>query len=74
MQLSSVVQTSGSLTSVFEESSDGVSRTVFSSLGLEGLRSRLGLCLEGFRSRSRALRLETLHRLFFIKFCKKEFL
>jgi len=64
--------------------SDGVSRlglgletrleTRFWSLGLEGLRSRLGLGLEGFRSRSRALRLETLHRLFFIKFCKKEFL
>jgi len=56
--------------------SDGVprrvSRPVFWSLnfGLEGLRSRLGL--EGFRSR--ALRLETLHRLFFMKFCKKEFL
>jgi len=32
MQLSSVVQTSGSLTSVFEESSDGVSRL---GLGLE---------------------------------------
>jgi len=38
--------------------------------GLEGLRSRLGL--EGFRSR--ALRLETLYRLFFMKFCEKEFL
>jgi len=38
-------------------------------LGLEGLRSRLGL--EGFRSRSRAHRLETLHRLFFMKFCKE---
>ena len=48
------------------------SRPVFSSLGLEGLRSRLGL--KGFRFRSRALRLETLHRLFFMKFCKKEFL
>jgi len=50
-----------------------VSRPVFCSLGLclEGLRSRLGL--EGFRSPSRALRLETLHRLFFMKFCKKEF-
>jgi len=32
------------------------------------------LGLEGFRSRSRALRLETLHKLFFVKFCKKEFL
>jgi len=32
------------------------------------------LGLEGFRSRSWALRLETLHRLFFMKFCKKEFL
>jgi len=55
-----------------------VSRPVFWSLSLglglgpEGLRSHLGL--EGFRSRSRALRLETLHRLFFMKFCKKEFL
>jgi len=49
-----------------------VSRPVFWSLGLEGLRSHLGL--EGFWSRSRALRLETLHRLFFLKFCKKEFL
>jgi len=39
----------------------------FLSLGLEGLRSRLGL--EGFRSQSRALRFETLHRLFFMKFC-----
>ena len=48
------------------------SRPVFWSLGLglEGLRSRLGL--EG--SRSRALRLETLHRLFFMKFCRNEFL
>jgi len=44
-----------------------VSRPVFWSLGLEGLRSRFGL--EGFRSR--ALRLETLHRLFFMKFCKE---
>jgi len=60
--------------------SDGVSRlglgletrleTSFLSLGLKGLRSRLAL--EGFRSR--ALRLETLHRLFFMKFCEKEFL
>jgi len=59
-------------------SSDGVSRRVsrpvFWSLGLEGPRSRLGLSLEGFRSQSWALRLETLHRLFFMKFCKKEFL
>jgi len=43
-----------------------VSRPVFSSLGLglglEGLRSLLGL--EGFWSRSRALRLETMHRFF----------
>jgi len=48
-----------------------VSRPIFWSLdpGLEGLRSRLGF--EGFRSRSRALRLETLHRLFFMKFCKE---
>ena len=48
-----------------------VSRSVFWSLGLEGLRSRLGLGLEGFRSRSHALRLKTLHRLFFMKFCKE---
>ena len=58
--------------------SDGVSRRVsrpvFWSLGLEGLRSGLGLGLEGFQSRYRALRLETLHRLCFLKFCKKEFL
>ena len=49
-----------------------VSRPVFSSLdhGLEGLRSRLGL--EGFWSRSRGLRLETLHELFFMKSCKKQ--
>jgi len=46
-----------------------VSRPVFWSLGLEGLRSRLGL--EGFWSRYRALRLETLHRLFFMNFCKE---
>ena len=62
-------------------SSDGVSRL---GLGLETcLETRFsgvsvskvsGLGLEGFRSRSRALRLETLHRLFFMKFCKKEFL
>jgi len=41
-----------------------VSRPVFWNLGLglEGLRCRLGL--EGFRSQSRALRLETSHRLF----------
>jgi len=58
-----------------------VSRPVFSSLGLEGLRSCLGLeglrsrlGLEGFRTRSRALRLETLHRLLFMKFCNNEFL
>jgi len=53
-----------------------LSRPVFLSLGLgvEGLRSRLGLGFEGFRSPSRALRLETLHRLFFMKFWKKEFL
>jgi len=44
--------------------SDGVSRPVFWSLGLslDSLWSRLGL--EGFRSRSRVLSLETLHRLF----------
>ena len=47
-----------------------VSRPFFWSL--DGLRSRLGL--EGFRSRSRALRLETLQKLFFMKFRKKEFL
>jgi len=42
-----------------------VLRPVFSSLGLglEGLRSRLGL--GGFWSRSRAFGLETLHELFF---------
>ena len=40
-----------------------VSKPVFWSLGLDG-----------FRSRSRALSLETLHRLFFVKFCKKEVL
>ena len=39
-------------------------KTRFLSLGLEGLMSPLGLGLDGFRSRSRALRLETLHRLF----------
>ena len=46
-----------------------VSRPIFWSLGLglEDIRSRLGL--KGFRSR--ALRLETLHRLFFMKFCKE---
>ena len=51
-----------------------VSRPVIWSLGLglEGLRSRLGL--KGFRSQTRALCLETLHRLFFMKFCKKGFL
>jgi len=43
--------------------SNRVSRPVFWSVGLEGLRSRLGL--EGFRSRSRDLGLETLRRLFF---------
>jgi len=62
--------------------SEGVSRL---GLGLEtclktrflesrSRRSRLSLGFEGFRSRFRALRLETLHRLFFMKFCKKEFL
>ena len=30
-----------------------------------------GLGLQGFRSRSRALRPETLHRPFFVKFCKE---
>jgi len=47
------------------------SRDLVRSLGLEGLRSRLGLGLEGFRSR--ALRLETLrlHGLFFMKFYKE---
>jgi len=33
--------------------------------------SGLGLGLQGFRSRSRALRPETLHRPFFVKFCKE---
>ena len=48
------------------EASDGVSR-----LGL-GLETRFwSLGLKGFRSRPRALRLETLHRLFFMKFCKE---
>jgi len=55
--------------------SDGVSRRVsrpvFWSLGLEGLRSCLGLGREGFRPRSRALRLETLRMLFFMRFCKE---
>jgi len=61
--------------------SDGVSRlglglethleTRFWSLGLEGLRSRLGLGLEGFRSQSRALRLGTLHRLFLWSFARR---
>ena len=46
-----------------------VSRPAFWSLGLEGLRFRLGL--KGFRSQSPALRLDTLHRLFFMKFCKE---
>jgi len=57
--------------------SDGVSRLC---LGLEtcletrylesrSRRSRLGL--EGFRSRSRTLRLKTLRNLFFMKFCKE---
>jgi len=32
-------------------SSDGVSRLSFASLGLEGVRSRLSLGLEGFTSR-----------------------
>ena len=44
-----------------------VSRPVFWSFGLEDLRSRLGL--EGIRSR--AIRLETSHRLCFMKFCKE---
>ena len=47
-----------------------VSRPVFWSLGLSGLRSCLGL--EG--SRSRALHLETLHRFIFMQFCNKQFL
>jgi len=46
------------------ESRDVSRDPFFSSLGLEGRRSRLGL--EGFPSRSRALSLETtLHQLFF---------
>ena len=60
-------------------SSDGVSRL---GLGLDmcletrflesrSRRSRLGLGLEVFRSRSPALRLKTLHRLFFMRFCKE---
>ena len=51
------------------ESRDASRDPIFWSLGLEGLRFCLGL--EG--SRSRALRLETLHRLFFTTFCKMEF-
>jgi len=47
------------------ESRDLVLRPVFWSLGFG---------LEGFWSRSRDLRLEILHRVFFMKFCKKEFL
>jgi len=43
-------------------------------LGLESLRSRLGLGLEGFWSRSQGLSLDTLHRLFFMNLCKKELL
>ena len=59
----------------FEVSVSKVSGLVSVSVSqVSGLRSRLGLGLEGFRSRSRALRLETLHRLVFMKFCKKEFL
>jgi len=41
---------------------ESTSSPVFSSLGLECLRSRLDL--EGYRSRSRALCLKTLHELF----------
>ena len=69
--VSSSVMESRDLVSV----SRRVSRPVFWSLGLEGLRPRLGrsLGLEGFRFRSRALRLESLPRLFFMKFCKKFF-
>jgi len=48
-----------------------ISRPVFWNLGLESLTSRLGL--EVFRSRSGAPRVETLHRLFFMRFCRKEF-
>jgi len=46
--------------------------TCFETRFLESLSRNSHLGLEG--SRSRALRLETLHRLFFMKFCKKEFL
>jgi len=51
-----------------------VSRLVFWSLGLglEDLRSSHGHGLEGFRSRSRAIRLETLHRLFFYEVLQEE--
>ena len=53
--------------------SDWVSRL---GLGLETCLETVfwSLGLEGFWSRSRDLRFETLHRLFFMKFCKKEFL
>jgi len=37
------------------------SRPIFASLGLEGFTSRLGLGLEGYRSRSQAYCLETLN-------------
>jgi len=67
MQLYQPVMESRDLVSV----SRRVSRPVFWSLGLGLEGPGLGLGLEGFRSRSRALRLETVHRLFFMKFCKE---
>jgi len=52
-----------------------VSRDPFLGFPVSVLKvSGLGLGLKGFWSQFRALRLETLHRLFFMKFCKKEFL
>jgi len=53
--------------------SDGVSRLgldPFFEVSVSKNSKVSGLGLEGFWSRSRALRLETLHRLFFMKFSK----
>ena len=63
---------------VYDIVSDGVSRlglgleTRLETRFLESWSGRSHLGLEGFRSR--ALRSETLHRIFLLKFCKKEFL
>jgi len=65
------VMESRDLASVLRRVSKPVSCSLSPGLGLEGLKSRLGL--EGFWSRSWALRLETLHKLFFVKFCKEFF-